>query len=282
MIAYMITGEGNISLVLKGNQYYVTKNATNYQGVLDGIKSGATEDELIALCDVAKKVDTYMSGTGVTVNDGVVTFEGEEIHNTLTERIVAFMRDGLPTEPLINFLKKLMSNPSFSARKELFDFLEHKSLPITEDGDFLAYKAVNANFTDKHTGKVDNSVGTVVTMPRHRVDDDRNNGCSSGYHAGTLEYVNGFGGGDDKYLIVKINPTNVVSVPSDCNCQKLRTCEYLVLSEYTGELKNHLYSDDGGEYEQDECPDCGEPEDYCTCEDDYCENCGCHINDCDC
>ena len=31
-------------------------------------------------------------------------------------------------------------------------------------------------------------------------------------------------------MIVKIDPSDVVSVPHDCDCQKLRTCKYEVVS----------------------------------------------------
>jgi hypothetical protein len=54
---------------------------------------------------------------------------------------------------------------------------------------------------------------------------------------------------------VKINPTNVVSVPVCSDFQKLRTCEYLVLKDYEGEMEYHLYSDDGGEWEEDDWDD---------------------------
>ena len=43
--------------------------------------------------------------------------------NTLTEKIISFMRRELPVQPLINFLKNMMKNPSFASRRELFDFL---------------------------------------------------------------------------------------------------------------------------------------------------------------
>ena len=59
-------------------------------------------------------------------------------------------------------------------------------------------------------------------------------------------------------MIVKIDPADVVSVPSDCNYEKLRTCRYEVVGEYQGELLKPLYSsvftddyDDESEYEND-------------------------------
>ena len=261
MVAYLISDEGNISVVLKGKQYFVNATDDVHDRIMDALREGKTEDEIFDILDRVTAVQNYVEDSDVKVIDGVVTYQGEEVHNTLTERILKFMRNELPVQPLINFLKKLMDNPSYSARKELFDFLSHKSLPITEDGDFLAYKAVGHDYMDKWKGQLDNSVGHTVSMTRFHVDDDRNHGCSAGLHAGTLDYVQGYGNfredenGDrdphsDRCIIVKINPTNVVSVPLDCECQKLRTCSYTVIKDYEGEMEYQLYSDDGEEWEE--------------------------------
>ena len=154
------------------------------------------------------------------------------------------MSKGLPFQPLVTFLNNLMENPSMQSQKELYDFLEHEHLPITEDGCFLAYKAVRSDYKDKYRGVFDNRVGQVCKMTRSKVDDDRGRGCSNGLHAGALNYVATYGSleSGDKIVIVKINPKDVVSVPSDCNCEKLRTCQYEVVGEYQGELLKPLYS----------------------------------------
>jgi hypothetical protein len=58
----------------------------------------------------------------------------------------------------------------------------------------------------------------------------------------------------DRIVIVKINPKDVVSVPSDCNYEKLRTCRYEVVGEYEGELLKPLYKADFSQddYEDDD------------------------------
>jgi hypothetical protein len=80
-------------------------------------------------------------------------------------------------------------------------------------------------------------------MERRKVCDDAGIGCSYGFHAGSLEYAQGFGGGEKKIVIVKINPADVVSVPTDCECQKLRTCQYEVVDEFNGALRNTIAND---------------------------------------
>jgi hypothetical protein len=164
------------------------------------------------------------------------------------------MSKGLPFQPLVNFLDNLMENPSMQSQTELYDFLEHQYLPITEDGHFLAYKAVRNDYMDKYAGTFDNRVGSICEMRRAKVDDNRGVGCSQGLHAGALNYVASYGSVDsgDKIVIVKINPKDVVSVPNDCNCEKLRTCRYEVVGEYQGELLKPLYKSEFSEDNYDD------------------------------
>ena len=261
----MISGDGNITLVLNGEQFFIVKEDSAYDKVRQALVDDASADELLLLVDKAKEVADYVHSTDIEVKNGCVFYDGEEVHNTLTDRILTFMKDGLPIKPLVNFLAKLMQNPSYSARQELFDFLEHKNLPVTEDGDFLAYKAVSSAYMDKYSNKVSNTIGAHVGMTRWNVDDDRQNGCAAGLHAGALDYVQSYGSfhdgeNSDKCIIVKINPVDVVSVPNDSNYQKLRTCKYFVLRDYEGKMEYNLYTDDGDEWSDDDAVD--EDEDY--------------------
>jgi hypothetical protein len=249
--------DGNLTLVLNNRTYQVLPDHINYKMILEALPT-ATADELLDIVDVEKAVATFSDGL-VEIKNGQVTYEGEVVHGSISKRILEFMSKGLPFQPLVNFLNNLMENPSMQSQKELYDFLEHEHLPITEDGHFLAYKAVRNDFMDKYRGVFDNSVGKICKMQRAKVDDDRARGCSDGLHAGALNYVAGYGSVEsgDRIVIVKINPRDVVSVPSDCNCEKLRTCQYEVVGEYQGELLKPLYSanfteDEYADYEDDE------------------------------
>jgi hypothetical protein len=246
--------DGNLTLVLNNQSYQVLPDHINYKMILEALPT-ATAEELLDIVDVEKAVANFSDGL-VEIKNGQVTYEGEVVHGSISKRILEFMSKGLPFEPLVTFLNNLMENPSMQSQKELYDFLEHEHLPITEDGHFLAYKAVRSDYKDKYRGVFDNSVGKVVSMQRAKVDDNRSRGCSDGLHAGALNYVAGYGSVEsgDRIVIVKINPKDVVSVPSDCNCEKLRTCRYEVVGEYEGELLKPLYSADFSqdEYEDDE------------------------------
>ena len=251
--------DGNLTLVLNNRTYQVLPDHINYKMIIEALPT-ASADELIDLVDIEKAVSTFSDGL-VEIKNGQVLYEGEVVHGSISKRILEFMSKGLPFQPLVNFLNNLMENPSMQSQKELYDFLEHEHLPITEDGCFLAYKAVRSDFKDKYRGIFDNSVGKVCKMTRSKVDDDRGRGCSNGLHAGALNYVAGYGSleNNDKIVIVKINPKDVVSVPSDCNCEKLRTCQYLVVGEYQGELLKPLYS---AEFSEDEYNDYDDDADY--------------------
>lgn len=233
--------DGNLTVIVKNKAHQVLPDHTNYKMIMDALPS-ATEDELLNLLDVDKAVELYSNGD-VKVEGNKVLYQGEEVHGSISKRILEFMKNGLPFEPLVKFLENVMQNPSMQSQRELYDFLQHENLPITDDGYFLAYKAVRSDFKDKYRGVFDNSVGNVCEMQRAKVDDDRARGCSDGLHAGALSYVASYGSVEagDNIVIVKINPADVVSVPNDCNCQKLRTCRYEVVGLYEGELQRPLY-----------------------------------------
>lgn len=241
--------DGNLTLILKNKAHQVLPDHINYRLIMDSLQS-ASEDELLELVDIETAVSTFSEGA-VEIKNGKVFYGGDEVHGAISKRILEFMSKGLPFQPLVNFLNNLMENPSMQSQTELYDFLEHQYLPITEDGFFLAYKAVRSDYMDKYAGKFRNKVGDVCEMKRAKVDDNRGVGCSQGLHAGALNYVAGYGSVDagDKIVIVKINPKDVVSVPNDCNCEKLRTCRYEVVGEYQGELLKPLYK---SEFSEDE------------------------------
>lgn len=248
-MTYIITPEG-VTVFSNGQSYTLSSTHGNFNAVIDAIRNKESAETIVDLLNPRVALTKYL-GEKFEVGENTVKFNGEEVHGTLVQRIIECHRDDLPVEPLLRFFENLEANPSFSARTELYDFLAHRNMPITPDGCFLAYKSVRPDFTDHHTGKFSNRVGTVLEMERRKVDDDRNNGCSYGFHAGSLEYATTFGGNDRKVLVVKINPADVVSVPTDCDCQKLRTARYEVVDLYSGPLRNTI-ADDSNLYEDED------------------------------
>ena len=256
---YIVSGNGTMTIVVDNQSYTIGYDHPNYLAIKECVNSNDTEN-IVALMDIPASIEDYAEGK-VTVVNGVLRYEDEEIHNTLTERIMSMMRDGFSFEPMVKFLANVLENHSNRAVQELYTFLENKNLPITEDGCFLAYKAVTHDYKDKWTKQIDNSVGETVGMQRRKVNDDCGIGCADGLHCGAIEYVEGYSNcrgdeHDDKIVIVKVNPKDVVSVPTDSQCQKVRTCEYQVIADYEGPLNSLVHkSEDGEEWTQDEFSD---------------------------
>ena len=268
--------DGFLTIVADGVQHTVLASNPMFASAVSAFQSKDWDALMLAIDPSLKFKNLYAKYEQIEVKDGSVFVGGDVVRSIVADRIIGFLADGIDCLPIFKFITRLQLNPSKRAVDELYTFLEHKHLPVTESGTFLAYKAVRNDFTDKHTGRFDNSVGNVLEMARNKVDDDKNIGCSYGFHAGTLEYATGFACGNDKLVLVEIDPADVVSIPTDCNFQKLRTCRYKVVAEYERPLEEQVYQsrfstehDDDVDEEWDDddlCPECDYVIDDCECE----------------
>ena len=222
----------------KGIHFDVPKSHVNYDEIEKMLMDDYPDDEIIEKIKDKKANLSDFSSNSVIFEDGKYYFNGNEIDNSIVKRINELRSKGYKFEFMEKFLINLYNNTSMQTRESLYDFLENKGLPITEDGCFVAYKAVRHDYLDIYSSQFDNHPGTIVKMNRSLVDDDRDRGCSYGFHAGSMDYVKGYCPSDGRILMVKIKPENVVSVPYDCECQKIRVCEYEVIKEMTIELED--------------------------------------------
>ena len=156
------------------------------------LKDGAYKAAM-TLIDTGRAVVEFGNGK-FTISEGVLKFGDHVIDNSLTKRIIQMIGEGENCDPMINFLTNLLGNPSMRSVDELYSFLNQNDLPITPDGMFIAYKNVNDNYMDKHSGTFSNKVGDTCEMPRFKVDDDRNRTCSAGLHFCSIDYLQGFWG----------------------------------------------------------------------------------------
>lgn len=232
------------TFVVNGKVFNVAKDShRNFDKIKEALKNREL-DKIESLLDLSYSLVSYSKGN-VEVKNGNVYYKGDLVHNTICDRIFSLMDEGLPFEPMVNFLENLMLNPSRNSVQQLYKFLEHRSLPITEDGCFLGYKGVRRDFYDKYSGTFLNAVGTTVSVPRNYVDDNMSNECSFGLHVGSLDYAKNYIGGDGVLVVVKVNPADCVAVPADHNFQKLRVCKYDVVSVLENELsESPLYGSD--------------------------------------
>lgn len=224
-----IISDDAVTILLSGKPHTIGASHPNYNKVLDAIREQRWDD-IEHLVDVAQYINTSSDGS-IQVRDGVVLYNGRELHNSVTTRLLKNLEQGFDTTPTTRFLENLMLNPSYRAVQELYTFLEKNELPITEDGHFLAYKRVRNNFKDIHSGTFSNSVGQVVEIPRNEVCEDSEQTCSAGLHFCSYSYLPHFGwsGDSDNVVAVKINPRDVVSFPTDYNHAKGRCCRYEVV-----------------------------------------------------
>lgn len=255
MVPYILT-DNSLTVVLTNKTHTMSSDSPNFPQAKKALAEERWGD-LEDLFDMAKAIQNYADGN-IRVENNKIFYKEDEVHNHVVDRILDFMTNDLPFKPVVRFLDKLMDNPSRRAVKELYNFLEHKSMPLTPDGNFLAYKGVKEDFTDCYSGKFDNSVGQVLEMQRNGVCDDAEIGCSYGFHAGSHEYAKGYASGGGNLMIVEINPADVVSVPNDCSCQKLRTAKYRVVAHHSTierpldeSLIGDYYNEESDDYSND-------------------------------
>lgn len=222
------------------------------------------------MVDYALRIRRHSSGK-FDVVDGNIVHNGHVMPEALSKRILNFVDLNIDVSPLVAFWNNLCLNPSDDSRQDLYAFLEHNHIAITKDGCFIAYKRVNENFKDCYTGKFDNSIGAIVSMPREDVDPDRNRTCSRGLHVAAYRYAHDMYS-NGQLLEVKVNPKDVVAVPTDYNNEKMRVCEYKVIRVTDGPREEPVYQYDDSynnpEYDSDYIDDIDDDDDEYTDFDD--------------
>ena len=257
-----ILGENAVTLFVDGKPVTVRNDDANYYEVRKCLLDGRYDD-ITTYLDLEKQVEDYTDGD-ISIKDGEVFFGEEKLNGVVVDKLLELMKSGLTDKnPFINFLKNLLKNPSKNSVDQLYTFLSKRDMPIDEEGLVIGYKGVAQNYKDKFSGKFDNSVGQCHEMPRRNVDDNCDHHCSYGFHIGSYEYADSWGGSDGKLMIVKFNPEDAVSVPTDCDFQKLRVCKYSVVGEITDrrQLTQPFY-DSTGEFSDEDYDDDIELEDY--------------------
>jgi len=211
-----------------------------YDEAMELASQGKNEEAYFAISKKAMiekltkgKVTAYPELGVLEYDDGVNRFS---FPADLATRIIEQIQNDKPVDNLLNFANRLANNPSSRAVNELFGFLMASDIQIAEDGRVLCYKKVRDNYRDVHSNTFDNSVGQVVSMPRHMVDDDSSRTCSTGLHLASKHYLQYFGG--ERVMLCAVDPADVVSIPDDYYSMdgetvtaKMRCCKYEVIAE---------------------------------------------------
>ena len=106
--------DGNLTVILNNKAHQVLPDHINYRLILEALPT-ASNDELAQLVDLEKAVENFSQGM-VEVKNGKVLYQGEEVHGSVSKRILEFMKKGLPFQPLVNFMNNLMENPSMQSQ----------------------------------------------------------------------------------------------------------------------------------------------------------------------
>lgn len=268
MYKYRLVEDENgshVAAVIDGKLYSATDRHAGYFALVTALRDGKPAQTILELFDATQAVARRFEALSerVTLANGRLYFDGDLIHNSLTEQVLRFIDEGIEDwRPLVNFFEKVSLNPNQHSREQLFDWLDRHAFAIAPDGDFLAYKGVRAHNGEKdyesltggpavvngvpHTsGPVPQSVGDTVEIARSRVTHNPSIGCASGLHVGDFSYANSFG---PVLLQVKVNPRDVVSVPTDCGWKKMRVARYKVVDVLHGEYHSAIWEDDEDEY----------------------------------
>ena len=248
-VPYMYS-EDVITIFWEGTPYSLRKDHPNFQNAKNAILEGDYES-LGDFVDIQKAVEDFVEGD-IEVRNEVVYYKTHRLHGVVVDKLLEMLRAGMKdSAPLVNFITRLQSNPSANSVNELYSFLSYKSLPTTPEGKVLGYKGVKDDFYSS-TGNADtivvqgevndqhqilNEVGATIEVARRCVDDNKDNHCSYGLHVGSYDYANQWAGEDGRLLVVEFDPEDAVSVPTDCDFQKLRVSKYKVVSDITDTRK---------------------------------------------
>ena len=277
--------ESSLTIFWEGKPYTLRSDHPNFtlarQAIFD-----ARYDDLGDLLDIAKAVENFIEGD-IEVRDEVVYYKGHRLHGVVVDKLLEMLRAGMKdSAPLVNFITRLQSNPSANSVNELYSFLSYKQLASTPEGMVYGYKGVQKDYWSS-TGNADtivtqgetnerhqilNEVGATIEVARRCVDDNKDNHCSFGLHVGSFDYADSWAGQGGRLLLVEFDPADAVSVPTDCDFQKLRVSKYKVISDITDtrkELNKPVYEANKPIYgsNDDDCCD-NDDCDY-NCYDDY-------------
>lgn len=280
-IAYTVVGNTSgtvVSAFIDGKTYAATSQThPNINTIVRLLQDD--DRSVVALFDPSEQIVQAFEKLShrVSISGDKVYLDGDPAPEAISDAIVRFYRSGIGYEPLVKFLDKLAGNPEPHSVEQLYPWLQahEDSFTINAEGDLVAYKGVEetepgvflsissgkANVNGEvQTGRIEQRLGDEVDMPRSEVQFNPGVGCSTGLHAGTWEYASMFGRG--AVLEVTIDPADVVSVPTDCNSQKLRTRRYVVTdvldaphdTPVVGELQTYAEDEEDwwGEFEFEE------------------------------
>jgi hypothetical protein len=257
---YTITND-SLTVILDGKCHNISKTHANF-AVIRSACINEDEELLRKHITILHSRKTFLNGIFVLEGDKITfTGTGEPVPAGLAAQMVKTFKEGKSPERFMHFWQKVQENPSHRSVHQLWSFLQHADIQIDDQGFILAYKGVRHNFMDKHSGTVDNRVGTSVSMPRNKISDDPKEACHVGLHVGAIGYAQSFG---ERVVQCRVHPRDVVCIPYDSSAMKMRCCAY----EVTGLANNYSFNSTTSSYEEDMDDSVDEEDDLDELEDE--------------
>ena len=239
IVKYTVDEKRFISVLLTDGETLVVEPENHYYKDI-AVHLALSEYDQAVLKMSRKRQLLALKIEGFTIDENGVHLNNKDITNAVADEITnIFCRNEDPTF-LVRFLDKVIVNPSKNVYDNLFKMLKQSGVAINAEGNVECFKVIRNDYTDKHTGTYDNSIGTTVKMLRQDVVEDPNQHCSAGLHVCAPDYIKSFSRGDDRLVLVEVDPRDFVSVPNDYNFTKARTCRYKVLCELDPKTKEKL------------------------------------------
>lgn len=226
-----------------------TDNPDLFQQLINLCLDGQVEDAYYALLD--SNTSWFLNNRLAEITGGMLTV------NPATDEVIFAADDGRKLPIVSEFAKRIReawrrgdqktldvyktfmikasNNPNDISASDLFEFVSVNKLPLSDDGEVLAYKIVRPDFMDLHSNTKNHAPGMVVT--EDNVDYDRDVTCSNGLHFCSKDYLPAYGGSfgsgnaANKIVLVKIHPSDVAAFPRDYNNAKGRCRKYTVVGE---------------------------------------------------
>lgn len=221
-----------VTVAIDGKIHTFDRTHPNYESVRDAVV-GQDWEAVSENADYQKKFKKLTFGFFEINEYGEIFHQGQPLEdNDFSDTIISLHEKDIKPAALLKFIERLKENPSLTSIESAVRFIKNNRLPIDSAGFLLTYKKIKSNYTDCHTGTIDNSIGQVVAMKRDDVTLNPSQTCASGLHVCSKSYLSHFGG--DRIVVCKVDPADIVSVPHDYNNAKMRVMRYEVIHE----LKN--------------------------------------------
>ena len=220
-----------LSININGKMHPVSSSQPTFRDLKKALEKGQW-GRIPKLLDVTQQIAERSHGKVKVTKKGIF-YKGNKVENVLTAKIMELLEHGKSVDYMLRFMDNLYQQPDMSTVNEIYEWLNSGRFALTSDGCFIAYKVVDSNYKDKYTGKVDNHIGARPLMARSKVDPDRRNECSRGYHFCSRRYIPSFMSNGDHLMSVKVNPADVVAIPLGYGFSKGRCWTY----EVTGEIE---------------------------------------------